>query len=620
MKLTRSRRTYVLAAAVAALVTAANGSQGAYFSQSWGWVALAFLVPTTVLLILDRVSVPGRLRLAFAGLTVALGVWIALSSVWSISSAASIREAERMLVYVALALAVALVLRRGDSVGVLAGVTLGVTLICSYALATRLLPDRFHTYDDPIDSSRLAAPLGYWNSLGLLASIGILTAIGFVAHARRTPFAIAAAAAVPLATATLYFTFSRGGWAALVVGFVAALAADPRRVRFLWTSAIVAIPAAACIAYASTLDALTTEDAPAAPAERQGHRLAVIVAVAIAGSALGALAARWASQRVGVSARGRRWFAVGLASLLVAAVVGALVAAGGPVAAFDGLRSRFNAESSAGDVDLNDRLFSVSGNGRSEQLRVAWDAGRKHPIVGNGSGTYEYIWYQQRRDLLIVRDAHSLYMETFAELGVVGLALLLATLAVLAVGAFRARRLRFVAAGFGAYVAWAAAAAFDWHWEMVGVTSTALLAAAAGLVAAERGKSGALGTPARALLISGGVALSVLAVWSLVGNQALFAGREALARKDWNEAREHGRRAQALLIWSAEPDLVLGDAAAGLGDREGALKEYRAAVATDPESWVAWLRVAQVARGAERADAYRRVRELNPREEGLPGT
>jgi tetratricopeptide (TPR) repeat protein len=129
-----------------------------------------------------------------------------------------------------------------------------------------------------------------------------------------------------------------------------------------------------------------------------------------------------------------------------------------------------------------------------------------------------------------------------------------------------------------------------------------------------------LGTRARALLISAGVLLSVLAVWSLVGNQALFAGQEALARKDWLDARKHGRRAHALLFWSSEPELVLGDAAAGLGDREGALDEYRDAVATDPESWVAWLRVAQVARGAERADAYRRVRELNPREEGLPGT
>src|SRR5215471_2633083 len=113
--MTRSRRNVVIALAVAVIVTAANASQGAYFSQSWGWVALAFLMPTATLLILDRVAVPGRLRSAFAGLMFLLGVWIALSSTWSISAPASIREVERTLVYVAVALAVALVLRRGDS-------------------------------------------------------------------------------------------------------------------------------------------------------------------------------------------------------------------------------------------------------------------------------------------------------------------------------------------------------------------------------------------------------------------------------------------------------------------------------------------------------------------------
>jgi tetratricopeptide (TPR) repeat protein len=128
-----------------------------------------------------------------------------------------------------------------------------------------------------------------------------------------------------------------------------------------------------------------------------------------------------------------------------------------------------------------------------------------------------------------------------------------------------------------------------------------------------------LGAHARVLLVAVCVALSVCAVWSLVGNQALFAGQEALTRKDWSAARQHARRAQSLLFWSAEPELVLGDAEAGLGNRQAALQAYRDAVSTDPQSWVAWLRVAQVARGSERAEAYRRVRQLNPREEGLPG-
>jgi O-antigen ligase len=432
----RSRRTYVLAVAVAAIVTAANASQGSYFSQSWGWVALAFLVPTTVLLIIERASVPGRLRIAFASFMGALAVWIALSSLWSISAPASLRELERMLVYVAVALALVLVLRRGDAPGVLAGVGLGVLLVCGYALATRLFPDRFDAYDDPIVSYRLAEPLGYWNALGLLATLGLLVVAGFVAHARRTAVAVVAAASVPVLATTLYFTFSRGAWAALILGFSVAVCVDPRRLRLLWLTLVVAVPAAVCLAYASRLDALTTEDAVPAAATREGHRLAAVVAGAAVASALAAVAARAVSRHIGVSRRSRRAFDLTLVGVAVGTVVVALVAAGGPGAAVDKLDRRFNADPVVG-LDLNDRLFSVSGNGRGGQLRVAWNAGRERPLLGHGAGTFEYLWYERRPNLLVVRDGHSLYMETFAELGLVGLVLLVSALLALAVGGIR---------------------------------------------------------------------------------------------------------------------------------------------------------------------------------------
>jgi hypothetical protein len=154
---------------------------------------------------------------------------------------------------------------------------------------------------------------------------------------------------------------------------------------------------------------------------------------------------------------------------------------------------------------------------------------------------------------------------------------------------------------------------------MVGLTTTALLAGGVALLAADRRRASTLHPGSRLALVGVTGTLSVLAVWSLVGNQALFAGQEAVIAKDWRDARDHARRAQELLFWSHEPELVLGDVAAGIGDREGALREYRAAVDEDPRNWVAWLHVAQVARGAERKAAYDHVHRLNPREEGLPG-
>ncbi|HEY5872467.1 MAG TPA: O-antigen ligase family protein [Gaiellaceae bacterium] len=612
--MTRRPRAVVVAAAVAAIVTAANASDGAYFSQSWGWVALAFLVPTTVLLILDRVTAPGRLRIAFVAFVGALGVWIALSAAWSISTSASVREVERMLVYVAVAVAVALVLRRGDGPGVLAGALAGITVTCGYALATRLWPERFDAFDDPINMYRLAEPLGYWNALGLLSTLGLVLAFGLASHSRRTSVGIVVAAAIPVPTLTLYFTFSRGAWAALVIGLMASIAIDPRRLRLVWTTVVVGLPSAVCVAYAAQHDALTTEDAPVAAATRAGQRVAVALCVAIAVSALAALGARLLANRISPSRRAIVAFDLALVGSATAVAVAALVAVGGP----SGLHERFNTDPVAG-VDLNDRLFSVSGNGRSEQLRVGWEAGLEQPLVGNGAGTFEYLWYEARPTLLIVRDGHSLYMETFAELGLVGIVLLGGALLVLVLGGLRARRQRFAASGFGALLAWMAASAFDWHWEMVGLTLTALLVGSAGLVAAERRSLRILGGRARVTVATLTSVLSVFAVWSLVGNQALFAGREAVEHEKWSDARDDTRRAQAILFWSHEPDVVRGDAAAGLGDREGALRSYRGAVATDPRNWVAWLRLAQVARGAESGAAYERVRLLNPLEEGLPG-
>jgi O-Antigen ligase len=615
---TRTQRTGLLAVATAAIVVAANANQSAYFSQSWGWVALAFLVPTTVLLLLERATVPGRLRIAFVCLLGAYAAWIALSSLWSISTPGTIRELERILVYLAVGLALALVLRRGDSAGVLGGVALGVTLVAAYALATRLFQDKFHTYDDPYTLYRLSAPLGYANALAVLAAIGLLVAIGLMTHARRHLTSCAPAAALPVLATTLYFTFSREAWVALLLAFGIAVALDRSRLLLLWTSLVVAVPTAVCVAYASRLHALTTEDAPSVDAVREGHRLAAVVLGSCVVSALAVLLARAVARRVPVSKRVRQRVDVSLAVLVVAVTVVLVLVAVGPLGGVAGLEARFNAAPKT-SADLNKRLFDISGNGRSEQFRVAWHAAKERPLAGNGAGSYEFLWYERRPSSDIVRDAHSLYLETLAELGVVGLALLLAPLLVLLLGGIRARRARFAASGTAAFAAWAIAAGVDWQWEMVGVTLTALLAGGAPLVALERRDGRLLGGRERNLLVVLGVSLSVAAVWSLVGNQALFAARADVDHKEWAAARRDDRRAHALLRWSVEPDLALGDAAAGAGDRAAALSAYRDAVARDPRNWAAWLRLAQVARGAERLHAYARVHELNPRQQRLPG-
>jgi O-antigen ligase len=86
------------------------------------------------------------------------------------------------------------------------------------------------------------------------------------------------------------------------------------------------------------------------------------------------------------------------------------------------------------------------------------------------------------------REAHSLYLGTLAELGLVGLAALLAFLGGVAAAARRLWRSDpALAVGPAAALAvWVAHAGLDWDWEMPAVTLVALALAAALVAWSER--------------------------------------------------------------------------------------------------------------------------------------
>src|SRR5439155_675946 len=100
--------------------------------------------------------------------------------------------------------------------------------VAMYPLATRLFPGQLVSYPPSI-GSQLAAPFGYWNSLGVFVAMGMLLAVGFATHGRSAALRAASAAAlVPLAC-TLYLTFSRGAWLALAAATVVVFGLDPER-------------------------------------------------------------------------------------------------------------------------------------------------------------------------------------------------------------------------------------------------------------------------------------------------------------------------------------------------------------------------------------------------------
>ena len=102
--------------------------------------------------------------------------------------------------------------------------------------------------------------------------------------------------------------------------------------------------------------------------------------------------------------------------------------------------ARFHRPPAGSSSDLNNRLFDLSSNGRLQQWRVAWDDFTAHPVLGEGAGTYAASWAQRRPEAFKVLNAHSLYLENLAGLGIVGLSLLVGFLLVPAVAAAHARQ------------------------------------------------------------------------------------------------------------------------------------------------------------------------------------
>ena len=146
---------------------------------------------------------------------------------------------------------------------------------------------------------------------------------------------------------------------------------------------------------------------------------------------------------------------------------------------------------------------------RVDYWSVAWSQWEENTWLGAGAGTFAQYW-QREEAAVAVRDAHSLYLETLAELGPVGLLLLLGALAVPILAALSARDDPLVGIGASAYTAYLVHAGLDWDWEMPAVTLAGLLCAV-GLLAGGRerpqaitiGRGGRLTFAVAALAIAG---------------------------------------------------------------------------------------------------------------------
>jgi Flp pilus assembly protein TadD len=596
-----------------AFVGLLGADSGGYWPTTWSWTALVALVVVAVLAVASSSVVLGRFELAFLGLLFAVLLWTSLSSVWSAAATASVPEAERTLVYVSLVVAALLLLRESNYRALLGGIWAATVLVCFYGLMTRLLPDRIGVIDSTA-LNRLSSPIGYWNALGIFAVSGTLLAVGFSAQARSVAVRALAGGSLLVLVPTLYFTFSRGPWIAAVIGLAAMIAVEPRRLQLVTVLGLLAPWVAAGVWLASRSTELTRTVMRFHAAAPQGHRLAWILVLLFVGAVVTSLSVALVERRVSVPREVRRGYVLALSALAIAALAAVFVQYGSPWSLAQRGYHDFQSRSggiTSNSASLNQRFLTFSGNGRVDLWRVAWHDARAHPWLGSGAGTYERYWNRYRPFAGHVLDAHSLYMETFAELGAIGLGLLIAAFVVPLLAATRVRRQPLATAAFGAFLAYAIHAGVDWDWEVPAATLAPLLCAAV-LVALARGRGVELRRAARVALPAAALALAVFAFIGLRANRAIASAEAAANKADWTKAVAEARQARSWAPWSAQPWQLLGEAQLRQGRFAAARASLRKALDKDDGDWNTWLDLALASRGAERGRALAQATRLDP--------
>jgi O-antigen ligase len=467
-------RRWVLAAGAVALL--ALPSVLAFFSGGFfDKPRLAAAVLVWGLVVLVAIFSPQPLprtrsgRLALLGLFL-LCAWVALSIAWAPLGGRAEDDEQRLLLYLGFLIA-GVALLRGPVVRrwLEPAVVLGTFVVIGYALSERLFPKLINLASSGTGAGRLEQPLTYWNAEGLLAAIGLILAVHIAGDPGRERWlrSVAAGAGVVLGLG-VYLTYARGALGAVVVGLVVLAALDPHLRPQL--RAIVTILGAAAVA-AVVANGLPTVKSLSERDPGDGIQMLVaLIALAVAAAIIAPQVPRRPIRlpSLGVS---RPATVLGISIALL--VVGGLV-----LAATEGKPEGTSPVRGATPA----RLGSVDSN----RYRYWQEAGKtftRHPLIGIGSGGFQVEWLKVKNRFDASGDAHSLYLETAAELGVVGLAILLLFLGGVAGAVVRLYRVnRGPAAGLAAGLAvWAFHAGLDWDWEMPAVSLPALLLAAAAI-------------------------------------------------------------------------------------------------------------------------------------------
>ncbi len=589
------------------------------------WVVLALTLAGAI----PRLR-PSPLAWTAFGLFAAFTVWTALSLVWTESTERTAADLARLSGFLGVFVLALLGSGSGSARRIVSAVGVGAAVVAAVALLSRLHPAWFPDANQTAEllsngEERLSYPLNYWNGLAALVAIGLPLLLAVATTAKSTAWRALAAAALPAMGLTAFFTFSRAGIAAAFVALAVFFAVTSNRLPKLLTLLTASAGAGVLILAATQRDALE-EGLRNATARQQGDELlwiviGVCIVVGLAQVALSLDSLR--ERRPDWTHVPRHSAGIALAATAAVLLVGA-VALDAPSRASDAWSEFKEAEEGPGSGA--GRLGSAAGESRYEFWKVAAKQNADDPLIGTGSGTFEFWWTRNSDGSGTVRDAHSLYMQTLGELGIVGIVLLSAFLLTVLIGGAR-NALRssgperpLLAAALAGCTAFCFGAIFDWLWQIPVLSIALLLLAVVLLSPGSRASSASEPAPFALPLRFATAAAALLAIAAIaipLASTGLLRQSEAEARAgDLDAALSDARSAQNVLPGAMSPRLQRAVLLETMGDLEAAAAAAREASEREPTNWRTWLVLSRLEARLGNSEAavqdYRRARSLNP--------
>ncbi len=635
-----------------ALLIAWATNQAGFPQTHWapgGLILLALLAIAIGATGLRVASIPRPVQIAIAALA-AYTAFSFLSILWAGVPGDAWEGADRTLVYLIVFALFASFRRTAGSAAMLLG--LWTLAMAGLAVFTVLHVDAAAGSAAAIQAlmpgGRLTFPSGYTNANAAMWMMAFFPA-WLLSSSRGVPAVLRglfAGGAVALAAAALY-SQSRGSVYSIPIVLALMFVLLPGRVRSFASLVPIAIGVGVCTPAVLHLDKRVESGASAAAAAHT-VTLAVLLAAAVVGVVVTALAVLEA--RGPAAGRARRPLRHGIA---LAGVLAALaVAIGGPIAAgkpIGRVEHAWNTFTSLKGYEANStqesRLVGGFGSNRFDFYRVAWHELLAHPLLGIGADNFAEQYLRLGRSPETPHYPHSVELRTLAQTGILGTLVVIAGLAASFVAVRRALRrggplARAVTVGaVGGFGYWAIHGSFDWFFEYAGLGAAAFMllgiccslapaagssgaarespaGPTAGLVRAARGRRArvALGAAALALIVP--AVLSLAAPW-------LSRMEVESAAKAWRTApaAAYKRLSEAAQVnpLSAEPDLVAGTIALRLQELPRARTQFELALERVPGNAYATLELGAIASSnGEATQALRLLRRaayLNPRSE-----